>query len=58
MQLTEGIRFAFEQGCVNGGSWCTKENNAWARSLWKELYLAGSSNDDDGRPTSRREASK
>jgi hypothetical protein len=33
------FKFGFEAGCVGGGSWCTKENNAWSRRIWRHLYL-------------------
>jgi len=35
----ESLRFAFEAGCVGGGSWCFKENNKWSRKIWRHLYL-------------------
>ena len=45
-RLDEGMRFAFEQGCVSGGSWCPKQNNAWSRKIWKFLYLNEPMKDD------------
>jgi hypothetical protein len=36
--LSDALHFAFECGCVGGGSWCTKENNAWTRKIWKHLH--------------------
>lgn len=38
-ETSSSFKFAFEAGCVGGGSWCSKENNAWCRSVWKHLYL-------------------
>jgi hypothetical protein len=32
-------RWCFETGCVNGHSWCDKENNKWSREIWKMLFL-------------------
>lgn len=37
-KLDGTTRWAFEAGCVGGGSWCTKQNNAWSREIWKHLY--------------------
>ena len=39
MNATEGMKFAFERGCVCEGSLCVKENNKWARDIWNYLYL-------------------
>lgn len=38
-KLSDSTRWAFEAGCVGGGSACAKENNQWSRELWKSLYL-------------------
>jgi hypothetical protein len=40
-KLTSTTRFAFEGGCVGGGSWCDAENNKWSREIWKHLYANG-----------------
>lgn len=37
--LSDGMRFAFEGGCVAGGSQCVKANNRWCREIWRHLYL-------------------
>ena len=38
-KLSEGTRFAFDNGCVCHGSQCDKENNQWSRQIWRYLYL-------------------
>ncbi len=40
-ELSSATRFAFEAGCVGGGSWCTKANNRWTRTIWRHLYKGG-----------------
>lgn len=41
MKLSDSTRFAFEVGCVAGGSQCYKENNKWCREIWDYLYNNG-----------------
>ena len=36
--IKSSTRWAFEMGCVGGGSHCTKANNAWSREIWRSLY--------------------
>jgi len=42
-KLSETTRWAFEAGCVGGGSLCDKENNQWSRKIWRFLYMNGPS---------------
>lgn len=45
--LKESTRFCFEMGCYGGFSYCTKENNAWSRKIWKYLYWNEVSDEGD-----------
>ncbi len=38
-KLDHATRWAFERGCVGGGSWCTRQNNKWSREIWDYLFL-------------------
>jgi len=35
--LSEGTKWGL-QAAVHGWSWCTKENNKWAREIWKHVH--------------------
>lgn len=37
-RFTPGTVFGYA-GARSGYSWCTKENNAWVRQIWRQLYL-------------------
>lgn len=37
--LPESTRFALRYAGYHGLSWCTRENNKWARQWWRHLYL-------------------
>ena len=39
--IKESSRWAFENGCVGGLSWCHKANNKWSRAIWRQLYAGG-----------------
>ena len=40
-KLSRNLRWCYEAGCVQRGSWCDKENNAWSRKIWRFLYENG-----------------
>jgi hypothetical protein len=40
-KLTESTRWAFEAGCVGGGSFCSQANNTWSRLIWSHLFENG-----------------
>jgi hypothetical protein len=46
-RFSETKRWAFEAGCVGGGSWCEKQNNKWCRKLWRQLYWDEPTSDDE-----------
>jgi len=41
LRLSKTTRWVFEAACVRGHSWCTRENNAWSRQIWRFLYAGG-----------------